>query len=300
MKRAVILGVATLSIVLGAPAAHGNAAAKTGSVCGARVGIPVHVSHVIWIWFENHSAGEIIGSAAAPRMTALARSCGVASNYFAVAHPSLPNYIAATSGDTQGVTDDGPPVEHRLSAVSIFEQAKSARSYEESMPAPCDRNDVYPYAPKHNPEVYYLHLQKACTKNDLALGTTAKGPFANALDSNTLPAFSFVTPNLCNDMHDCPVATGDAWLGRWIARITTSPAYRAGHTVVFIAWDEDDHSADNHVPLIVVSPWTKPGTRATAHFTHYSLLRTTEELLGLRGRLGQAAGAPSLRAAFGL
>jgi hypothetical protein len=300
VKRAAILVAAALSIVIGARAAHGNAAAVTGTVCGTRAGTPVHVSHVIWIWFENHAAREIIGSAAAPHMTALARSCGVASNYFAVAHPSLPNYIAATSGDTQGIKDDGPPVEHRLSAVSLFEQAKSARSYEESMPAPCDRNDVYPYAPKHNPESYYLRIQKACTRNDLALGTTEKGPFAGALNSDTLPAFSFVTPNLCNDMHDCPVATGDAWLGRWIARITTSPAYRAGHTVVFIAWDEDDHTADNHVPLIVVSPWTKPGTRGTARYTHYSLLRTTEELLGLRGRLGQAADAPSLRAAFGL
>jgi phospholipase C len=297
VKR-IVIAAATLCVV--ATAAAHTRAVQPRSVCGTQAGTPVHVSHVIWIWFENHAAGEIVGSAAAPHMTALAQSCGVASNYFAVAHPSLPNYIAATSGGTHGITDDGSPSDHPLSAVSLFEQAGSARSYDESMPSPCDRSDAYPYAAKHNPELYYTRIKKACAKNDLPLGTTAKGPFASALDAGTLPAFSFVTPNLCNDMHDCPVATGDAWLGRWIARITTSPAYRAGHTVVFITWDEDDHTANNRVPLIVVSPWTKPGTRSTEHFTHYSLLRTSEELLGLHGHLGQAAGAPSLRTAFGL
>ncbi len=255
---------------------------------------------MIWIWFENHAAGEIVGNSTAPRLTALAQSCGVASNYFAASHPSLPNYIAATSGGTQGITDDGSPAAHPLSAVSLFEQAATARSYEESMPSPCDQGNPYPYAVKHNPEAYYLRIRRQCRANDLPLGTTAAGPFVSALDAGTLPAFSFVTPNLCNDMHDCPVSTGDAWVGRWIARITTSPAYRAGHTVVFITWDEDDHTADNRVPLIVVSPWTKAGTRIRAHFTHYSLLRTTEELLGIRRHLGQAATAPSLGRAFGL
>jgi phospholipase C len=299
VRRAAAAVAATLSIVVALTAAQGRGAAQARNVCGARTGAPPHVSHVIWIWFENHAASEILGSAEAPHMTALARSCGVASNYFAVSHPSLPNYIAATSGSTQGVSDDGSPKDHPLTASSLFEQAGTARSYEESMPSPCDASDAYPYATKHNPELYYVRIRKACAKNDLPLGTTANGPFATALESDTLPAFSFVTPNLCNDMHDCPVAIGDAWLGRWIARITASPAYRAGHTVVFITWDEDDHTADNRVPLIVVSPWTTPGTRATAHFTHYSLLRTSEELLGLR-RLGQAERAPSLRAAFGL
>jgi phospholipase C len=299
VRRAAAAVAATLAIAVALTAAQDGGAAQARSVCGTRAGAPAHVSHVIWIWFENHAAGEIVGSAEAPNMTALARGCGVASNYFAVSHPSLPNYIAATSGSTQGVSDDGSPKDHPLTAISLFEQARTARSYEESMPSPCDPNDAYPYATKHNPELYFTRIRRACATNDLPLGTTAKGPFVTELDSDTLPAFSFVTPNLCNDMHDCPVATGDAWLGRWIARITGSPAYRAGQTVVFITWDEDDHTADNRVPLIAVSPWTTPGTRATAHFTHYSLLRTSEELLGLR-RLGQAKRAPSLRAAFGL
>ena len=231
---------------------------------------------------------------------AAVRMLGLAANYFAVAHPSLPNYIAATSGGTQGISNDDSPASHPLSVVSLFEQAPSARSYEESMPSPCDLGSPYPYAVKHNPEAYYLRVRKTCQANDIALGTVAKGAFAHALDAGTLPAFSFVTPNLCNDMHDCAVATGDAWLERWMTRITASATYRAGHTAIFVVWDEDDETADNRVPLIVVSPWTKAGTRSGTRFTHYSLLRTTEELLGIRAHLGRAASAVSLRRAFGL
>ena len=99
------------------------------------------------------------------------------------------------------------------------------------------------------------------------MGTTAGGNFLGDLTNDTLPAFSFVTPNLCNDTHDCSVATGDAWLKAWFAKILASPAYRAGKTVVFLTWDEDDDSASNRVPLIVVSPSTRParcpGRRST-------------------------------------
>jgi hypothetical protein len=85
-----------------------------------------------------------------------------------------------------------------------------------------------------------------------------------------------------------------------VPKITASATYRAGSTVLFITWDEDDNSAGNHVATIVVSPYTVPGTTSPVAFTHYSLLRTTEELLGIRVHLGLAARAPSMRAAFGL
>jgi phospholipase C len=277
-----------------------SGAAHARGPCGSRAGAPARISHVIWIWFENHAAGEIVDSPTAPHATLLAHDCGFAEQYYAVAHPSLPNYIAATSGSTQGVQDDGAPAAHPLRAASLFAQAGTARSYEESMPAPCARTDAYPYATKHNPEAYYLAVRKRCRAGDVPLGTTKHGAFATALAAGTLPAFSFVTPNLCNDMHDCPVATGDAWLGLWLTKITGSTGYRAGHTVVFVVWDEDDGSASNRVPLLVISPWTKPGTRSTTRFTHYSLLRTTEDLLGLHTHLGNAATATDLRHAFSL
>jgi phosphatidylinositol-3-phosphatase len=255
---------------------------------------------VIWIWMENHSASQIVGAPDAAYVTGLARRCGLATRYDAVAHPSLPNYIAATSGATGGITDDGPPAEHAQSSVSLFEQAPSAGSFEESMPSSCALADAYPYAAKHNPEAYYLRLRKSCPRDDLPLGTPAGGSFARALAGTGLPAFSFVTPNLCDDMHSCPVATGDRWLAKWVPAITSSPSYRAGHTVLFITWDENDGRAGNRVPLIVVARSVKPGTTVSTPFTHYSLLRTTEELLGIRPYLGHAATARSMRAAFGL
>src|SRR3989440_10207229 len=133
------------------------------------------------------------------------------------------------------------------------------------MPSNCDLTDSYPYAVKHNPEAYYVPVRTACQSKDVPL---------DAFDANALPAFSFVTPNLCNDMHDCSIATGDAWLQSWVPKITASPSYQAGNTVLFVTWDEDNGSGGNQVATIVVSPYTTPGTKSGTAFTHYSLLRT--------------------------
>jgi hypothetical protein len=268
--------------------------------CGTRTGPPATYAHVIWIWMENHSYSEIIGSSAAPYINSLASGCGLATNYTAVTHPSLPNYIAATSGDTWGIADDNPPSSHPLAVNSIFQQAGSAGSYEESMPSNCDLTSSGTYAVKHNPEAYYTNIRTACAADNVPMGTTSSGSFATALSSGNLPKFSFVTPNLCNDMHDCSVQTGDAWLQSWVPKITAGASYQSGNTVIFITWDEDDSSSGNHIATIVVSPYTTPGTRSGTAFTHYSLLHTTEQLLGITTFLGNAAGAASMRAAFGL
>src|SRR6202035_295267 len=99
---------------------------------------------------------------------------------------------------------------------------------------------------------------------------------------------------------DCSIQTGDTWLKTWVSRITASPSYRAAKTVLFITWDEHDGSSGNRVPTIVVSPYTAPGTRSSTGFSHYSLLRTAEELLAIPTHLERAATAPSMRTAFGL
>jgi hypothetical protein len=99
-------------------------------------------------------------------------------------------------------------------------------------------------------------------------------------------------------MHDCSVATGDAWLKSWVPIILASPGYTSGNTALVITWDEDDGSASNQVATIVVSPSTPVGARSGTNFTHYSLLRTAEEQLGLPTTLGNAATAASMRSAF--
>jgi hypothetical protein len=293
---AVTAAVALVAVSIGVAA---QGATAPPAPCGTRTGPPATYAHVIWIWMENHSADQIVGNRSAKYINSLVKNCGLASNYTAIAHPSLPNYIAATSGDTQGVDENRPPTSYPLGAVSIFEQAPSVKSYQESMPTPCALSDSGRYAARHNPAAYYTRIAASCARDNLPMGTTSGGAFASALAGDTLPAFSFVTPNLCNDMHDCSVKKGDSWLKKWVAAITASPSYRAGDTALFIVWDEDDYNGVNRVVAIVVSPYTTAGTVSATPFTHYSLLRTTEELLGISERLGGAASAASMRSAFG-
>jgi phospholipase C len=300
-----------------------TALAAVRGVCGSEHGTPKHYRHVIWIWMENRSYDAIIGSTHAPYINRLAADCGLATNYHSVTHPSLPNYIAATSGDTQGITDNCQPSECSRGVQSVFGQLQAAgitwAAYNESMPRACDlesgsgSNPSGEYAPRHNPAVYYLPLRANCHRRVVPLGTPTSGPLAHALRSGALPGFSFITPNLCNDMHDCSRSTGDAWLSRWVPAIVSSRAYRAGRTVVFITWDEGEGDGSDdcalntsdagcHVATLIVSPSTPRGTRSALLFNHYALLKTTEQLLGIKTFLGHARDrtSRSMRPAFHL
>jgi phosphatidylinositol-3-phosphatase len=254
---------------------------------------------VIWVIFENQP--PVVGASSAPTFNSLAAECGVATNYSGITHPSLPNYLALTGGSTFGVTDDEPPSSHPIAGESIFSQLGTEwRSYQESMPSNCLQSNSGDYAVKHNPASYFTDVKSACDSQDVPMGTTTSGAFHDAVTGGTLPAFSLVTPNLCHDMHDCSVATGDAWLKPWMAQILASPTYAAGHTAVVITFDENDGSAGDLVSTIVIAPSVIAGTQNGAVFNHYSLLRTTEELLGLPATVGAAATATSMRDAFHL
>jgi len=279
--------------------------------CGS-VAVPPAYRHVVWIWMENHSYGDIIGNKAqAPYLNALASECGLATNYHNVSHPSLPNYLAATSGSGRdglpflSWLDCGPSVACDTSAASIFGQGETWKAYQESMPSNCARSNSGQYAVRHNPPPYYEKLS-GCASRDVPyaqLGTD--------LAANALPAFSFVTPNLIHDMHDGSIAQGDSWLARHLPALLNSAAYKSGTTAIFITWDEGSggHQIENcatktsdascHVATIVVSPSTRAGTRSGILFNHYSLLGTAEQLLGLP-RLNQASSYPTMTAAFHL
>ena len=267
---------------------------------------PRSVDHVIWIWMENKPRDAIIGSSAAPFENELATECGLATNYHGITHPSLPNYIAATSGSTQGIADDNPPSSHRLGVESIYSQVKAMgktwRDYEEGAPGNCPLASSGRYAVKHDPAPYYTAIRRDCAAWDVPMGTTTGGNFLTDLENGSLPAFSFVTPDLCSDTHDCRVSTGDAWLRSWFEKIVGSPTYRQGRTVVLLTWDEGETGGSNNVPLIVVSPSTTPGTRSDAALDHYALLKTTEQLLGITTFLGHAGDADtaSMVSAFNL
>jgi len=288
----------------------------------ARAGAKQRVyRHVVWIWFENQTFDYIIGppgsSAAkrAPFFNALARLCGLATNFHNITHPSLPNYIAATVGSDEGIREDCLPSQCSVSAPSIFErlmeEGKGWRVYAEAMPEPCAHEDSGSYLTRHNPAPYLRSIAESCRRFDVPLGSETSGPFGSALDRAALPSFTFVVPDACNDMHDCSVSRGDDWLSRWVTRIVSSKAYRRGDVVLFVTFDEGEshapkncvvHASDRdcRIPLIVVSRGTRAGTRSDRFFTHYSLLRTTEELLHVRRKLRLARPSPSMRAAFGL
>jgi hypothetical protein len=274
--------------------------------CATSTNPPSVYAHVIWIFMENKGYNQIIGSSSAPYVNTLAGQCGLATNYKAVTHPSLPNYIAATSGDYWGIADDNSPSSHPLAVASIYSQVKAAgktwRDYEESAPGNCPSAPSGLYAVKHDPAPYYTGIASDCANWDVPMGTTASGNFLNALNTNTLPHFAFVTPNLCNDTHDCSITTGDNWLKSWVSLIVASPGYQTGATALFITYDEDDGSSSNRVATVVVSRYTPAGTTSATAFTHYSLLKTTEQLLGIGTFLAHAgdASTSSMRTAFGL
>ena len=142
------------------------------------------------------------------------------------------------------------------------------------MPTPCDRVTSGTYAARHNPAVYYVSLGVTCQRDDVVL--PAK------LDLGA--KFTFIAPNICDDMHSCPVSTGDSWLRG---------------LVLFITFDENDSGPTNHVPTLVIAPSVPRGLRVGAFFNHYSLLRTTETLLHV-GLLGQSRTSSSMVGGFHL
>jgi phosphatidylinositol-3-phosphatase len=157
---------------------------------------------------------------------------------------------------------------------------------------------------RHNPPPYFTTL-RGCATFDVPYTK-----LAGDLSAGKLPAFSFITPNLIDDMHDGTIADGDKWLAANLPTILKSPEYTSGSTAVFITWDEGEGGtatkcATNktdvgcHVATLVISPSTKPGTRSATLFNHYSLLGTAEQLLGLPA-LGKAASFPTMTSAFNL
>lgn len=247
--------------------------------------------HTVVVIMENHSYSSVIGNGSAPYINSLRTEGASFTNSHGVGHPSEPNYLALFEGATENLTDDSCP--HTYSAANLGSEllasGQSFVGYSESMPS-----DGYTgctsgrYARKHNPWVNYRNVPASSNRTFDAFPS----------DFDALPTVSYVAPNLCNDMHDCSVATGDQWLSGVLPRILSSSEYAGGRTAIFITWDEGD--VDNHIATLVIAPSVQPGTSVATAFTHYSMLRATEEMLGLPSLLGAAATAVSMRLPFGL
>jgi hypothetical protein len=276
----------------------GSASPASPGPCGTGVRPPTTYRHVLVVVLENKSFSQVARSS--PYLNGLARRCGLAASYRAITHPSLPNYLALTSGGTQGVTSDC--TDCRSKARSIFGQLGSGwRSYLEGMPGVGYRGSSSgDYAMKHNPAAYFERVDAAYATRAVPLGTLQAGPLIRDLRRNTLPRFGLIVPDLCHDEHDCSIADGDAWLADWLPVILASRAYRSGGTALFVTYDEGTY-ADNTVYTVVVSPSTPSGLVVRKPFDHYSLLRTIEQILGLRC-LGHACdpATASMRPSFRL
>jgi phosphatidylinositol-3-phosphatase len=257
------------------------AAAAAGLLLAAGCGQPAApaaaATRVFVIVMENKSPAEALAGAFT---ASLAARYGVADNYHATTHPSVPNYLALTSGSTWGVTDDSY---HSLPKKDIGTQLTDAgvswRAYMQGFqPGGCLTSPL-PYDPGHNPFAFY---GGGCPANVVPM------TWLNADLGGNMPTFAWLGPDMCNDEHSCPVSTGDVWLRQVVSDVMSSPAWTS-HSVIIVTWDEDDGSADNQVLTLVVAAGV--GHRVShATYDHYSLLASVEHLLGV-GRLGRAATA---------
>jgi len=269
-----------------------SVAASTGSAA---------VAHIFVILMENHSASQIIGSSEAPFVNSLARKYALATDYSALFHPSLPNYIALTSGSNQGITDDrSPPTAgYAVDATNIADRIEASgrtwKAYAESMPSPgFASSDTSLYATRHVPFLYYKDiLDNAARLKAHLVPLTQLAPDLASVD--TTPNYAFITPNLCNDMHDCSVAVGDKWLSQTVPLILSSPAFTSTPSLLVVTWDEGTDS-DNHVATIVAGTAAKQGYQSSTAYDHYSLLHTIEAVWGLRPLTANDAHAATMDA----
>jgi Phosphoesterase family/FG-GAP-like repeat/FG-GAP repeat len=251
------------------------------------------INHVIWVWFENKE-NTTLTQANAPTFINLASTYANLTNFFGVSHPSQPNYLAAFSGSTQGITDDGhyslPATVDNL-AKQLSAAGKSWRTYQQNYTGTCNQADTISggvdgagvggtYARKHNPAMTFQSVT----------GTPSEcanvQPLANF---DPLVNFSMVVPNLTNDMHDGTIQQGDAFLQQFLPQVINTPWF--AETLLIITFDEgtSNTSGGGHIYTAAVAPWLHNVT-ISATYNHYNVLRTTEDIFGLP-RLGAAATA---------
>jgi len=257
------------------PAGHQSAPAKPAVTAS----VP-KFDHIVMVMLENESSGDIIGNTQAPYLNKLAQQYALASNYHALFHPSLPNYIALTGGTNAGITTDCSPGGNCLARTTpitgeIAASGRSWKAYEQSMPAPCYRQNAGDYAVRHNPFVYYPAIADStasCRQHDVPYSQ-----LASDIAAKRLPNFVFITPNICDDMHSCPIATGDKWLAVEIPKLLQSDAFTQQNSLLVITFDESSaNSSSNQVATILAGPRVKRGYQSGAEYTHYSLLHTIE------------------------
>jgi hypothetical protein len=277
---AVALTAVAVTAVYAQQHAPANPAITTEAAITATVPRP---DHIVLVMFENKKYSSINGSSSAPYMNSLASQGAKFTQSFAITHPSEPNYIALLSGSTQGVTDDSCPVNF-TNKENLAHQVNTAgftfKGYSESMPSDgytgCSSGT---YRRKHNSWVDFNNVP--------ATSNVRYSTFPTNYAS--LPTVSFITPNMCNDMHDCSISTGDTWLKN---NLDAYAQWAKTHnSLLIVTFDEDSGTSTNQIFTVFVGQHVKLGTYSES-INHYSILRTIEDAYGLAAIGGAASKSP--------
>ncbi len=299
-------------------AAAGTVAAAAPARSSAAAGTP-HYDHIFVIVEENHGFSDVIGNPAAPNLNALAARYGLATNYYAVSHPSEPNYVALLGGSTFSVTDDNAYYVNQVAALSLISQLDHAgvgwKAYLQSLPHAGYQGICYPANCNGAPDKDPLYVSK---HNAIANFTTSRsaadwsrqvpiGQLSDDLRSGKVPAFGYVIPDECHDQHGDPpfcldsgnpdsgdpatadpqdqrlVATGDRYLGSLVAEITGASFWAKGNNAIDIVYDEGDDNTHGggQVANVVVTSHGPRALQDPTFYSHYSVLRTIEDNFGL-------------------
>ncbi len=262
--------------------------------------------HIFVIVMENSSYDDIISSSHTSRIKALAKQYGLATNYWAITHPSEPNYIAMISGDTFGVRDDNSYKVNAFNGQNLATQLEAAgltwKSYQQSLPYPGYTGETYPignqlYASKHNPFMNFLDAWPASQRQATLAHIVPDTQLTADLASGAVPNLSFISPDLCHDMHGAPSCAsglklaGDNYVGDTVNAIMGSSVWKTGNTAIIVTWDEADvglslnapniTSDGGHVYTMVITNHGPHGVRDNTPYNHYALLLTIEDAFGL-------------------
>jgi Phosphoesterase family len=278
--------------------------------------------HVFLIVMENENFNQVFGNHFAPILNALAQDYGLAMNYTGVADPSEPNYVAMLGGDFFGIGDDDPYwfPGHTISAPNLMSQLEAAgktwRGYFQSMPYPGYRGYCYPdkcngipdadtqYVTKHNGIVNFANMQTPAELGKMFPLTQ----FSADLAAGTVPSFSYIVPDECNDMHGAPpwcvdsgstgsvqqsflISQGDKFVGNVVNQITSSSMWQAGNNAIVITFDEGN-TANSQIMTIVVTSHGPRGITDKTSFNHFSLLASLQQTFGLGCLLNSCTASP--------
>jgi acid phosphatase len=262
--------------------------------------------HVFLVVLENHSFGQVIGNPAMPYLNGLATAHGLAADYFANAHPSIPNYFMLTTGNLETFDDNFTGTVGDDNIVRALTGAgKTWKAYVESIPSVGYTGpSAGTYLKRHNPFAYLSDVNGSPAQ---AANMVPFSQLSADLNAGTLPNFVYLLPNSQDDAHDCPgggssctddqkLAAADAWLKANIDPVINNPKF--GNSVLFITFDEsvdtDFTNGGGQVPTVLVGPHVKTGFRSSTMYQHQSLLRTALQLLSVSDMPGASAVAPSM------